>query len=260
MRNGCDLTVSAWRDGYVRFDLNPMIEVLSAGQVFKKLKASFSDLPIDPYNTEAGRHRRLGRGLYCPWKSSFEWLPDEISETGKAVTAFFQGRHNCEHEGKTRYFASIPECIKNNAALQAIIMNATSRAEWSDYEYRRPVVVGVHFVSQRVTTKRPVATVTPRAMHQDGETYGYVHLVERQNVEGGWSVVAKNEAVGLDPAAVPQEMALQRFCLDEPLEGFGLRDADVSHGVEPISLRPGCNSGFRNTILIDLTPMREMPR
>ncbi len=176
------------------------------------------------------------------------------------MTAVFQGDHNPEHKGSTRYFASLPDHIKNNVALQALITNATARAEWSNYERRRPVVVGVHLVSQRVTNERPVSVVTPKAVHQDGETYGYVHLMERQNVEAGWNVVTKNEALGLDPAAVPQDMALQRFCLNEPLEGFGLRDADVGHGVEPITLTPGCTSGFRNTVLIDLTPMREMPR
>ncbi|WP_162901578.1 2OG-Fe dioxygenase family protein [Breoghania sp. L-A4] len=144
--------------------------------------------------------------------------------------------------------------------MRAIILNATSRAEWPAAEYNRPVAVGVHLVSQKVCTEKPVAAVTPRVMHQDGETYGYVHLVERHNVDAGWNVVASNDAIGLDPASVPREMTLQRFCLERPLQGFGLRDADVSHGVEPVSLSEGCTSGYRNTILIDLTPMREAPR
>lgn len=260
MSGDCNMAATKWPTGYVRFNLKPMIEILGEADALERLQRAYRDMPVDPYNRDAGRHRRLGRGLYFPWKSTFEWMPDEISETGEAVTAFYQGNHNPEHKGSIRYFASIAEDTRNNAALLAMITNATIRAEWSDYERRRPVVVGVHMVSQRVTEEQPVSVVTPKAVHQDGETYGYVHLVERQNVEAGWNVVTDNEAIGLDPAAVPQDMTLQRFCLNEPLEGFGLRDAEVAHGVEPITLSPGCSSGFRNTVLIDLTPMREMPR
>lgn len=260
MRGDRDVAVPLWSEGYARFDLNPMIEALGAGDDLEKLKACFRDLPIDPYNVDAGRYRRLARGLYFPWKAAFEWLPDEISASGQAVTVFFQGDHNREHQGKTRYFASIPQEIKSNAALQAIVMNATSRVDWESAEYCRPVAVGVHFVSQRVTVDQPVSVVTPTSMHQDGETYGYVHLLERSNVENGWNVVAQNEAIGLNPAEVPIHLVLQRFRLEQPLQGFGLRDAEVCHGVEPITLTPGSDSGFRNTILIDLTPMREIPR
>ncbi|AXS41029.1 hypothetical protein D1F64_14605 [Breoghania sp. L-A4] len=102
------MAASAWRDGYVRFDLEPMIDALSASEDFERLKACFADLPVDPYNEDAGRYRRLARGLYSPWKAVFEWLPDHIGATGKAVTEFFQGDHNAEHPGRVRYFATIP--------------------------------------------------------------------------------------------------------------------------------------------------------
>lgn len=156
-----------------------------------------------------------------------------------------------------RVFSAVSQQVKSNRALTEIVNNAAMRANFTGENYVRPIGIGVHFVKQLVDTANPIATVSPNVMHQDGELFDYVYLIERSNVVGGVNYIASVDAKGADPEQVPVEKVIRKFTLEHELDGFGVLDKSVCHGVTPIQLKKEENEGHRLTMLVDLTPMYE---
>ena len=83
---------------------------------------------------------------------------------------------------------------------------------------------------------------TPEGRHRDGEEFGVVQLVNRQNVAGGLTTVYSNE----EP--------LLSWTLREPLDTLLLWDPHVLHGVSPIRPVNPDKPAFRDTLLIGYDP------
>ena len=247
---------NGWDAGYQKFSLMDRINDLNLADDFEAIRAEYKRLTPDEYDPMGRRSRSYARGAFYPWKNSFEWFPDEETEDGlKAL--YFQGEHNPEHVDAWRTFSAMSPALKQNSVLSEIVQNAAMRATFDDANFVRPIGVGVHFIRQYVDQVNPVATVSPNVMHQDGELFDYVYLIERDGVDGGMNYVAEVSAKGSEPDDIPEELVIKSFTLKEPLEGFGIWDERVCHGVAPITLAPGRESGYRHTILVDLTPMYE---
>lgn len=247
----------SWDKGYKRFVnyLNKDDPVIN--RQLENLKESFTILPKDPYDSSGTRYRQYSRAVYLPWKGSIDWVSDDSISDGLKKIPYYQGEFNPEHSLKWRYFDPISKVILDNPVFKKIIEIAVKEAVWEEIDFYRPISIGAHVISQKVDLLSNEAFQSPCCMHQDGEMYDYVFLIDRKNIEGGMSYIANTASVNILPENVHNDNVIDRFTLNEPLEGFGVKDIDVSHGVERIRLKKGANSGYRNTILVDLTPMYE---
>lgn len=251
---------SSWEKGYQKFELSQWSGGLDLGSSILELSKYYIQLPRDPYDTKNTRYRWYGRGLYLPWEATFEWLPEEVAADGKSYSAYYQAGHNPEHREEFRYFETIPPAARTNEALVMCIRNALAQTEWGNGDNFYPVSVGIHFISQRVDRDNPVATVSPNCMHQDGETFDFVFLINRDGVEGGENFVAPPAASGKLPEDLLPAEIIDQFTLSKPMQGFGVKDVMVSHGVTEVKLCENSSYGYRNTLLIDTVTMREKYR
>ena len=252
--------IQRWKDGFRRFNLHGTIVELGTADDLNELIVEYGILPPDRYDALGTRFRRYARALYFPWSKEFRWLPEPANEHGEALSPYYQDGHNPEHVGKYRYFPTISDKVRSNPALQLTIFSALSQTVWEAEDARYPVSVGVHMIAQRVTEERPVATVSPNCMHQDGEVFDYVILIARHGVTGGKSCIAPVSTVGRMVDAMDLEPGTCQFTLQHPLEGFGVRDEFIAHGVSEVRLAPGFSEGYRYTLLVDTAPMREWHR
>lgn len=256
-RNGA---FQRWQDGFRRFSLYDTIVEIGAIDDLNELIAEYCVLPPDYYDPLNTRFRRYARALYLPWSKEFQWLPETADDHGESLSPYFQADHNPEHVGKYRYFPTISDRIRSNQALQLTIFSALSQTVWEAEDARYPVAVGIHMIAQCVNEAMPIAAVSPNCMHQDGEVFDYVILMERQGVTGGKSCIGPVSTVGQPVDAIDNEPGTYQFTLQHPLEGFGVRDEMVAHGVSEVRLAPGASEGHRYTLLVDTTPMREWHR
>ncbi|TWC76337.1 hypothetical protein FB593_12310 [Rhizobium sp. SJZ105] len=254
-----EISSGIWSAGYRRFSLNETVKQLGIERALDSLIDAYRQMPLDPYDKAGTRYRRYGRGIYTPWTKTISWIQEIADADGRPKAPYYQASHNPEHVGQYRYFHAIPDEVLRNPVLQLCAWSAVTQTEWFNEDARYPISVGIHMVAQIVSTERPRADVSPAVMHQDGEAFDFVILVARENIEGGESFIGKVEDSGKRPEELGPE-ATERFTLSEPLAGFGVKDEAVSHGVSPVLLAPGNQTGFRYTLLVDTTPMREALR
>ncbi len=111
-----------------------------------------------------------------------------------------------------------------------------------------PWRVDVHQV-RITTTAEEQGEPAPEGPHHDGEEFGAIQLVQRQNVAGGITTVYS----GGEP--------LLSCTLTEPMDTLLLWDPHVMHGVSPIRPLDPAGPGIRDTLLIgyDPAPLLERP-
>lgn len=244
-------------EGYLRFHLNALVKESALPEQIDALLRAYDNLPVDPYDGLASRYRRYGRAVYFPWNSTFSWIPGLSRDNGGVEQAYCQGPYNPEHVGQTRFFPAIETSLLSNPALMCIIKTILGTTYFDEINRRRPSLVGVHMISQKVSLEQPVANVSPNCMHQDGEMFDFVVLIGRQNVDGGENAIGSVQVANRALDTLAPDDVLARFTLSDEFEGFGVEDVKVSHGVEPICLSKGAESGYRNTLLVDVTPLAE---
>ena len=88
-------------------------------------------------------------------------------------------------------------------------------------------------------------TSSPNCLHKDGEPYTYVHLLKRDGIVGGESLVADNS-----------KQPLFEVTLHDLLDTLVVRDETVFHHVKPIRVLPDSEEGYRLVLLIDFTPLK----
>lgn len=215
---------------------------LSGGDLLpEELKASWAELStdwfrleIDEYMADGGtyRRRRFGRFLLVPSTSELRGLPHGTVFQSRSINRFAGGVH--------RQFAPLREETFRNACLLAFIrydfdcfeMNKTDRLQES-WE------VSVHEI--RIEAKGDSEfSPAPEGVHHDGHDYVGMHLVARQNVSGGGSVLYD------DSNRLVHSCLLQR-----PGDTILADDHRVLHRVEPIrSVDPG-SPAYRDMLIID---------
>jgi hypothetical protein len=220
-------------------------------------RVALADLPADPYDKTGQRKRRYGRFLWAPSASQLTPIAREIDAVGALVTYFVQGAdYQPEMGGRNRKFAALTEPVLTSPVLRALI-----EADWR--VARRAGVlpdstvylVGVHIqkLEPQGTSK---AVITPNTCHRDGELATFVHLMEIENVVGGWNAVTTLDGVGRHPAELSPAQRLGRLMLTEPGSGFVVDDRKVAHFVEGVSLIDQSQPGHRTTMLIDFCPAK----
>jgi hypothetical protein len=241
--------------GYARYDLARQFEVAESDDRFTGLLNEFDDLPADPYEPEAGRYRRYGRGLFLPWSGEFQWMPAAAGEgTGNG---YYQGKHNPDYANVVRDLPALRLSAMNNPLLLDILAFDFAQTQWSTAEACWPLHVGVHLIKLSAGRRDHVAVSSPNELHQDGEPFVFAHLVYRRNAKGGENVIAHPGCRGMQPADVPDELMIDRFELSGHLESYGIYDKKVSHYVAPIRQGDDPIPGERAVVLVDFTVMAQ---
>ena len=216
-----------------------------------------ADLPPDPYDRTGQRKRRYGRFLWCPSADQLVPIARENDSTRSIVTYFAQGAdYQPEMGGRNRKFAALTEPVMNAPVLRALV-----HADWR--LARRAEVLPdctVYLVGVHVQKLEPQgagkAVITPNSIHRDGELTTFVHMVEIENIVGGWNAVTTLDGIGRHPSDLAPGQLLGRLMLTEPGSGFVVDDKKVGHFVEGVSLVDRNRPGHRTTILIDFCPAK----
>ena len=199
------------------------------------LQRDYEALSPDPYCEGGNRYRRHSRFVLLPWLSLLEVRP---------VSHYLQDRHfNPDDGGVVRTFERLTAAMESNAFLRGMIFFDFANAGFDESIGSTPVDVGVHAIRCVARPSLPGIS-SPDRLHKDGEPFTFIHLIARDRVTGGESLVTDND-----------KRPLTRVTLSEPLDTVTVSDRDVYHQVEPIEVAAGESEGYRDVLLIDFTPM-----
>jgi hypothetical protein len=200
----------------------------------RELLDACRSLPPDAYCVDGTRRRCYSRFILLPWdRRLIEW-PRRNYYQETAI--------NHESGGVERTFSPLPPSLQTNEFLRSLILEDFMQSPFAAAERGQPFDVGVHVIE--LTPRRGVeAKATPNCLHKDGEPYTFVHLLVREGVSGGESVVTDNNKNPLFIAT-----------LSDPLDTLVVRDESVYHHVMPVTLTAAV--GRRVSLLIDFTPMK----
>lgn len=203
---------------------------------FQDLQSDYSELPLDPYSETQIRRRRHSRFVYLPWAGTLTVQP---------TSSYYQNpEYNPTDGGVVRNFQGLTPRTLGNPFLLDLIRLDFKLVPFPEAVRAAPVDVGLHMISYEPRPGVP-AISSPNRLHKDGEPYTFVHLMRRETVEGGESVVADND-----------EKFIAEFTLKNPLDTFVVRDSAVVHCVKEVRVEPGKKTGMRGVLLVDFTPFK----
>lgn len=221
------------RSGYTVLDggrlrtLLPEDELDTFGQFW-------NDLPPDEALTDGGayRYRRYGRLRVTVGEGgpSFEALPH---------TTFRQDGIPL-WRGADRQFAPIEEKALLHPGMLALASFDTALA--AAISGRRDWELGIHQI-RMVASQDEDGLPTPEGRHRDGHCYIGMHLLRREDCQGGESTIYPE---GGEPA---------KLTLRTPLDSVFVDDRQVTHEVS--ATRPIRRTGIRDMLLVDLNPVDE---
>ena len=223
------------RQGYACFKGSELSVPHHLQRELSLLRQDYEALPLDQYCESGNRYRRHSRYVLLPWLNLLESRP---------ISEYIQDRElNPTDGGMIRTFERLSKAMEANAFLREMILfnffNTTfEKAIWST-----PVDVGVHMIRYVARPGLPGIS-SPNRLHKDGEPFTFIHMIERHGITGGESLVTDND-----------KRPLVRMTLTDCLDTVTVSDKDVYHHVEPIEVAPGESEGYRDVLLIDLTPM-----
>ena len=241
--------------GYLRFDAAAHLDDIDVAAALAALNVEFESLPRDPYAHSLNRFRRYVSGLLFPWARRVEWLPTVVDDRGRTCSEYYQGVHNPDHPGIARRFEAISRDCLRNPLVERLIWIDFDHTFWQPIELRRPLSVGLHLVKLMVAQPGQSAVSSPNHLHQDGEPFTFVHLVHRDNAVGAVNTIAWPDCVGLLPENIADDLVVDTFQLEEPLDSYAICDRMISHYVSPLTRGPEARAGVRCAVLIDFTPM-----
>jgi hypothetical protein len=210
--------------------------------------------PADPYDPTASRHRLYSQvhrhhdgtlGLVPPFQDG----PNLAS-----YTTYFQASHfNRQFGNQNRRFPPFPKSVLESDALRNLVNVCFAVIpRWRlKGDGRNSVLVGVH--GQRLKSDgRRAGVASPPHLHQDGEPFTFVVMLERENVTGGVSYVATADAAGQSPDDIDESRILARGTLMAPLDILAIDDERVTHHVSGV-LGANGRPGSRSVLLIDFS-------
>ena len=236
--------------GFEPFRLNE-----SYSTFFATLHQTCLDLEADPYGDGSTRFRCYGRALLLPWSKALHWFPNTCNSDGREASEYYQGDFNPELGDKSRLFPPLPAQICNSGDLAEVIVDNFDRTVWQGFDRSAPIQVGVALMRLYVNRTYPIAKITPDCLHQDGEHYTFIHLIDRCGISGGDNTVAEVSQVGKLPVDTPAGRIRASVTLEERLESYAVHDPQVSHHVSGVVLDGAATEGWRHTLVIDFTPM-----
>lgn len=109
-----------------------------------------------------------------------------------------------------RAMPALPQEITSLPLIRELLIHDAKLADWNLHDRSNPIHIGMHFIKCEPSDEFPEAVSSPNALHQDGEIFSFVHLLQRDNVDGGANAVALPQWVGNLPENIPRQ-----FLLDE---------------------------------------------
>lgn len=160
---------------------------------------------------------------------------------------------NPEAGGQIRQFTPLTREVRNNKLLRELIwldFNLLPLGKlWGNFG-RNPVEVGVHLIRMPASPGSPGVAIPNRA-HRDGEFFTFIHLIKRDGVKGGESLIYRSIKSGSELVRGP----LLHVCtLQDQLDTLAVWDREVFHDITPVIVADGFEQGVRDVILIDFTP------
>lgn len=245
------------REGYCFGDFRDSLSV----DDLRILVEAARSAPADLYDTTASRFRRYHQAIYFPWTCEIAPVPPfrDGPDVPAYCTYFQASSFNTEYGNLRRRFAPFGQKLLECRALSELIENCFQiipRSRLAGFG-RRPVLVGMHIIRLESDGRR-AAVATPNLLHQDGEPFTFVIMLERKNAQGGISYIANSNCAGSHPDDVNDADILATATLTEPLDMVGIDDARVAHHVSSVLSANG-DHGSRSVLLLDfseLTPAR----
>lgn len=203
-------------------------------EAWKTLTDDWTHLETDAYMADGGRYRlrRFGRFFFVPATAELSRLPHATVFQSSYVNNFAGGIH--------RDFAPLRESTFENSWLLAQIrfdFECFQVAEPAKLE--KPWEVWIHQIRIRTDSDAAVSPA-PEGIHHDGHDFIAMHLVKRENVSGGRSVIYDNS-----------KKEVYSCVLEDPLDTIYADDQRVMHAVDPIRPATDGISAERDMLIID---------
>lgn len=246
-------------NGFVRFLVSESLpdteSNIEPSAILNILASECSTLPADEYGKNENRYRRHSRAVFLPWSGSIEWLPSRTSENSECCTEYYQGKFHPDFQGDIRLFPAVSETVLTNPSILRMIRNDFDLTFWDEFHMRQPMQLGISLIKMKIEIGQKEAYSTPNSLHQDGETFTFAHLIERDNCIGGENVIADVEHIGKTPDELSNSQIRSSFTLNNALDSYAVHDPSVSHYVAPIRpFNPNARA-IRSIMLIDFTPL-----
>lgn len=201
---------------------------------WRELTDDWNHLETDQYMSDGGRYRlrRYGRFYFVPATSELKRLPHATVFQASYVNNFAGGIH--------RNFAPLRESTFVNPFLHALI-----RFDFSNFEVPDPAMLSdpweIWIHQLRIETHgKDEAKPAPEGIHHDGHDYIAMHMVKRDNVDGGLSTLYDND-----------KEPLLTCMLEQPLDTIYADDHRVMHAVAPIRPLSQERPAQRDMLIID---------
>lgn len=171
--------------------------------------------------------------------SKFKYHYKENKLTDLGVTYYQEKKYNDIYGGKNRIYTAIDSTFKDSTYLHELIRDDylfflnKNLLDEKDYE------IGVHQI-RTITQANNEGVITPEGIHKDGHPVFAIHLVNKQNSDGGKTVLYDNDMNKL------YETTLKSFG-----ETIFIDDGMLYHEVTPISSKSTKTIGFRDVMIIE---------
>ena len=106
-------------------------------------------------------------------------------------------------------------------------------------------LIGIHMIRVFTTTDK-IGLPAPEGAHQDGHDFVAQHLIKKQNIDGGYTVV-----FDLD------EKPINAALLKDDLDTIYVGDRLVKHFATPLIPKEGWYEGHRDMLLIDFEKLND---
>jgi hypothetical protein len=245
--------------GWARYDCARILDGPLNGfdGSLERLRQFFRGLPPDRYAPESRRFRRHTRGVFLPWEDRLSWMPNiEDAQYGGVIDYDMQG-FNSEFAQTKRQMPAIPDEIRLDPFIERIVRFDVAETLWLGDFARTPLSVGMGCVLLSVDEAGQEAASTPNILHQDGGAvaFTFVHLVLRDNVEGGINYISPPRCVGMLPWELTETMIDAEFTLNEALDTFAVHNSRVSHYVSPVRRGNANTVGQRGVLIVAVSPL-----
>ena len=177
------------------------------------------------------RLRRYGRYRWSAASDVLAVIPNE---------PYFQPKdENPYAGGVARSFAPLLPDTAANPFLHALVRSTFACLPVAGDKLRNAWEVRIHQIRIVASPGEP-GLPAPEGIHQDGTDFLTLHLVRRQNVEGGETTI-----YDLD------RRPIWRHTLREALDSLILEDPGILHGVTPVHPADGRAPGTRDMLGVD---------
>jgi hypothetical protein len=210
---------------------------------WQRLRRDWNHLELDRY-LEPGAAFRLRRyARYC-------WSPASDELLILPHSPYYQPVEENQYAGGVvRDFAPLRGESVSNPFLTSLVRSTFACLPISEVKREQTWEVRVHQIRIVASPGQP-GQPAPEGIHQDGTDFLTLHLVGRHNVTGGTSTIYD---LNREP--------IQSFTMRETLDSLILEDSRVMHGVTPVHVADGRETGTRDLLGIDFIdqPLLERP-